>query len=54
MRRFLILDDSDILKIANNEMVRFPADEIFDGDGCDIIILSEEAYAEYEKFLEED
>ena len=54
MRRFLILDETDILKITNNEMVRIPSCEIDGGDGCDIIILSEEAYAEYEKFLRED
>lgn len=51
MRQFLILDENDIHKIDNNEMVRIPeAGE----DGCDIIILSEKAYAEYEKFLEEE
>lgn len=51
MRRFIILDDIDVLKITHDEMVRLPADE---DDDCDIIVLSEEAYAKYLKFLEED
>lgn len=49
MRRFIILDTFDIQKLTNNEMLRLPADEIVNGDGCDIIILSETAYIEYLK-----
>lgn len=53
MRRFIILDTFDIQKINSNQSVHVPADNTIGGDGCEIIILSEEGYVKYLRSLME-